>query len=78
MKELVVQVKENEYDFLVKLLQKLDFVTIIENNKAQKELEKTNLRSQLTQGLTEAKLWEEGKLELRSAKDFLKELEAEI
>ena len=28
MKELIVQVKDTEYDFLVELLKKLDFVTI--------------------------------------------------
>ena len=77
MKELIVQIKENEYDFFLKLLQQFDFVTIIENNKIQKEAEKNHLRERLTQGLTQVKLWEQGNLELRSARAFLEELEAE-
>lgn len=37
MKELIVQVKDAEYDFLVELLKKLDFVTISETKKIKKE-----------------------------------------
>ena len=77
MKEITVRVQENEYDFLLHLLAKLDFVTVLENKKAKKELQKKIITERLISSFTQAKLIEEGKLEGRLVEEFLAELEAE-
>ncbi len=75
MKELIVQVKDAEYDFLVELLKKLDFVTIRETKKIKKEKELNAFRERLINSFTQAKLIDEGKLQSRSAKEVISELE---
>jgi len=75
MKELIVQVKDAEYDFLVELLKKLDFVTISETKKIKKEKELNAFRERLINSFTQAKLIDEGKLQSRSAKEVISELE---
>ena len=74
MKELIVQVKDAEYDFLVELLKKLDFVTISETKKIKKEKELNAFRERLINSFTQAKLIDEGKLQSRSAKEVISEL----
>jgi len=75
MKELIVQVKDAEYDFLVELLKKLDFVTISETKKIKKEKELNAFRERLINSFTQAKLIDEGKLQSRSAREVISELE---
>ncbi len=77
MKELVVQVLDKDYEFLVELLKKFDFVSIRETKKIKKEKELNAIRERLVSSFTQAKLIDEGKLEGRSAREFLAKLENE-
>ena len=77
MKELIVQVNDAEYDFLVELLKKLDFVTIRENKKMKKEKELNAFKEKIISSLKQVKQIEEGSLVGRSAREFLIELETE-
>ncbi|GEM_PF-1320696 len=77
MREITIGVNETDYEFVLKVLQKLDVVTIIENKKAKKELQKKMLQERFIHAFKEAKLIEQGKLEAQDAFEFLAELEKE-
>jgi len=75
MREITIGVNETDYEFVLKVLQKLDVVTIIENKKGKKELQKKMLQERFIHAFKEAKLIEQGKLEARDAREVLAELE---
>ncbi len=67
MKEVILEVEEKNYEFLLKLLRHFDFVSI------KKESKKNDLLT-IARGMQEARLASEGKAKSRPAKSFLNEL----
>ena len=67
MKELIIEVDEQKYDFFLDLLKNFDFVSI------KKESRKDIILS-IAKGMRQAKLASEGKFKSRPAKSFLNEV----
>lgn len=67
MKEVIIEIEEKKYEFIIDLLKNFDFVSIKKTSR-KKDLE------QIAKGMKEAKLASEGKFKSRLAKSFLDEL----
>lgn len=69
--KVLLDIQENRASFFMELIKSLDYIQVIKEIKGGSQ-------SQLVQDLAEAfhdvKLYEEGKKELKSAKDLLNEL----
>lgn len=68
MKQIILNIQESKYNFILELLKNFDFVEI-EDGDAKKDIEK-NLR----QGFKDLKRYKQGELKTTPAKDFLHEL----
>ncbi|MDQ6608494.1 MAG: hypothetical protein M3Y85_01580 [Bacteroidota bacterium] len=69
MKKVVVTVEEERFDFLMELLNSLDFVPVQEQSGSKKEVLQT-----IAEGMREAFLASQGDAPSRPAKEFLREL----
>lgn len=67
MKEIIVEVEEKKYRFILDLLKNFDFVSV-------KDLSKKDTKISIARGMHQAKLASEGKRKSRSAKRFLNEI----
>jgi len=70
MKQVVLDVEESKYGFLMELLENLDFVKVQEDTADSKE----EIVESLKQSFRELKLYKEGKLKGIPAKQLLDEL----
>ena len=70
MKQVTLNIKDKKYGFFMELLKNLDFVKIQEIEGDSKEDIKVNLK----QGFKELRLYKEGKMQFRDAKDLIDEL----
>ena len=68
MKEIIPEVEETKYRFLLDLLRKFDFVSI------KKDSSRKDIIMSVAKGMHQAKLASEGKIKSRPAKSFLNEL----
>lgn len=77
MKELVLQVRESEYDFVLKLLKQLASVKILDTPAAFAPIseEKLEVLRSIRQGLQEVRMIQRGELPRRSLSHFLSELD---
>jgi len=71
-KRIVLNVMPRKYDFLMELLQNFDFVKVVEEEKDGDSREE--IIANLKQTAKDLKLLKEGKLETRSAREFLEKL----
>ncbi|OJV13416.1 MAG: hypothetical protein BGO21_16010 [Dyadobacter sp. 50-39] len=71
MATLTVEVEDNELDFLRDLLKKFPFVKVSERIEEDTDEE---VRANIREGIREMALVEEGSLQTRSARAFLKDL----
>jgi len=69
MKQIILNIKEEKYDFFMELIDSLDFVEV-DNDGDSKEAIINNIKK----GLEEVKLVKEGKLKTTSAKEFLRRI----
>lgn len=69
MKQVVLQVQEDKYQFFMELLKNFDFVNVQKEQEAKKQLIK-----QIAEGMNGAVLAAKGKIKSKPAKDFLNEL----
>lgn len=70
MKQLIISIKENKYQFFLELIKSFDFVQVEEiKTDSKKEIVKN-----LTKSFKDLKSYKQGKLKTSSAKDFLNEL----
>ena len=67
MKQLVVNIKEDKYQFILELMQNFDFVQVEEQSGNSKE----ETLASLDQSFNELKQFKEGKLEAIPIKDIL-------
>jgi len=80
MKQLVLNIPESEYRFFMKVIKNFPFVEVdTRKNKllkleAKLSPEKSELWSEIKEGLREVNLIEQGKLKGKSVKEFLDEL----
>lgn len=80
MKQLVLNIPDNEYRFFLKVIKSFPFVEVDEKKKKLLELEaKLSPKSRknwdsIKEGLKEVELIEQGKLKTKSANEFLNEL----
>lgn len=74
MKQVTLQIPDNQYGFFMELVKKLKFVKVEEPK--QKELTATQKEfvSDLKEALNEVERHERGEIELQNARDFLNEL----
>ena len=70
MKHLILNIKENNYQFFLELIKNFDFIEISENEGDSKE----EIIQNLEKGFEELKLYKQGKLKTTAAKSFLNEL----
>lgn len=68
MKEIVLEVKENKYQFFLDVLKNFDFVSV------KKKSSNKDIIISVAKGMQQAKLASEGKMNSRPAKSFLNEL----
>lgn len=69
--KVILDIKENRVSFFMELIKSLDYVQIL---KEVKDKEKGKAIKDLTDAFNDIKLHEEGKIQLKSAKDLLNEL----
>ena len=67
---ILINVKEEKYDFLMELLQSFDFVEIDDEPERTEE----EFKNDLLEAFREVKLHQQGKKKLKTAKEFLDEL----
>ena len=76
MKEVVLQIRENEYDFVLKLLQQFRFVQVVEGAKlAQYNKEKLEVLKSIRQGLLEVGQIQQGTLPRKTLHEFIADVE---
>lgn len=69
MKQVILNIKENKFQFFMELVKSLDFVQVDDEGDS-----KEAILSNIKKGLEEVKLARQGKLKTTPAKDFLNEL----
>jgi hypothetical protein len=74
MKQITINIPENNYPFLIELLSRLDFVTIDTPANKRTAKRKHPVQKSIEQGLREVELVKKGKLKATPLKDFLDEL----
>ena len=71
-KQITLTIKENKYPFFLELVKNFDFVKIDES--LETEPSKDEILKGIEEGFNEAKLFEQGKIKLKSASELLHEL----
>ncbi len=69
--KVILDIKESRVPFFMELIKSLDFVHVIKESSSK---EKSEAIESLTEAFNDVKLYEQGKKELKSAKDLLNEL----
>jgi len=69
--KVLLDIKDNRGPFFMELLKSLDFVHIL---KEVKDKDKSKAVQDLVEAVNDVKLYEEGKKQLKAAKDLLDEL----
>lgn len=69
--KVILDVRENRLPFFMELVKSLDYINVI---KEVRDKQKSELISDLSEAFNDVKLYEEGKKNLKSAKDLLNEL----
>jgi len=69
MKQIILNIPENKFQFFMELVKSFDFVQIEADGDSKKAI-----LSNIKKGLEEVKIAKQGKLKTTSAKDFLNEL----
>lgn len=78
--EYIIDVKDSEAPFVLDLLSRFDFVDIRPADESDEEaddepeLTKEQLLADVKEALEEVKLYKQGKIKLKSAREFLDEL----
>lgn len=70
MKQVILNIPDNEYSFFMKLVKNFKFIHVEENQGDTKAEIIENIKA----GVEELKLYKQGRLELKNAKDLLDEL----
>ncbi|UML80563.1 hypothetical protein [Leptospira kirschneri] len=73
MKQVILNVPDNKYPFLMELLQNLKFVRV-KKTIEEKEPTKKEILADLAESVKQVKLHKEGKIKLRSAYELIDEL----
>lgn len=76
MKQVIINIQENKYQFFMELLNSFDFVKVSENESKPIAIsaKQKQFVDDLKQSLSEVELHRQGKIKLQSARDFLNEL----
>jgi len=76
MKQVVINIKENKYNFIMELLNSFDFVKVADNKGKPLKLsaKQKEFVDDLKHSLNEVELHRQGKIKLQSAREFLNEL----
>ena len=69
--KVILDIKESRVPFFMELIKSLDFVHVIKESSSK---EKSEAIESLIEAFNDVKLYEQGKKELKSAKDLLNEL----
>lgn len=69
--KVILDIKEDRVPFFMELLESLDYISIL---KQVKDKESSKIIQDLVDAFNDVKLYEEGKKNLKSAKDLLNEL----
>ena len=76
MKEIVLQVRESDYEFILKLLQQLNSVKVMEKPAvAELSVEKMEVLRSIQTALDEVRLIQNGQLSAKTLDQFLNEVE---
>jgi len=70
MRQIILNIKDNKYNFFMELIKSLDFVHVQNDTSDSKEAITANLK----QAFTDLKNYKKGNLKTTSAKEFLNEL----
>lgn len=76
MKQVVINIQENKYQFFMELLNNFDFVKVSDNKSKPVIIsaKQKQFVDDLKHSLNEVELHRQGKIKLQSARDFLNEL----
>jgi hypothetical protein len=79
MRQITVQVPDQQYDFFMQLVQNLKFAKVKQESPLEAQLSASQEKTwkNIKQGFEELRLVEEGKLKTIPAEDFLEELKNE-
>lgn len=69
--KVILDIKDNRVPFFMELLKSLDYISVL---KEVKDKESSKVIQDLADAFNDVKLYEEGKKDLKSAKDLLNEL----
>ncbi len=72
MTQIVLNIKDNKVGFFLELVKNFDFVKV--EKEVYSEPTKDEIKENITQGLKEVQLIEQGKMKATPLKDFLNEL----
>lgn len=71
MKQVVLNIPDNEYPFFMKVIENFHFVKV---ERKEEGNTKEEILEGIKEGLEQVKLYKQGKIKLKSAKDLLDEL----
>jgi uncharacterized protein YpbB len=79
MRQITIQVPDQQYEFFMQLVRNLKFVKVKQESPLEAQLTPSQKKTwkNIKQGFEELKMMEEGKMKTIPAEDFLKELKEE-
>lgn len=69
--KVILDIRDNRIPFFMELVKSLDYISVV---KEIKDENKSQFITDLAEAFNDAKLYEQGKKKLKSAKDLLNEL----
>ncbi len=74
MKQITLGVPNNMFPFFMQLVENLKFVKVKESTSDTSEPTKQEILQAISEGINEVKLYKQGKIKLKSARQLLNEL----
>jgi hypothetical protein len=74
MQKLILEIPENKFQFIMELLSNFEYVKIAESKPHKISSKQKEFVDDLKQSLMEVELHRQGKIKLKTAREFLNEL----
>jgi hypothetical protein len=74
MQKIVLEIPENKFQFIMELLSNFEYVKVAQSKPSKLSAKQKEFVDDLKQSLNEVELHRQGKIKLKTAREFLNEL----